>query len=231
MKFLSIAPFALSALFLGGCSNLQTEYEKQSEIIREQKVIISELTETNAYLKAENMRLDTDLKKAQLHSDYQKRVDSLSSVYEQKLQQMIASLNQQLDSSLNSMPEVSIRKTSEGTVITMADSILFRPGSADLSDSGKNVLNKVTAILKDYPEKRVRVDGHTDSDPILRTKSKYSSNWDLSATRAVHVVEQLTENSGIKGDRIFVAAYSKFRPVDPKDKKLNRRVEIVVLDN
>ena len=231
MKFLSITPFAISALLLGGCSNLQTEYEKQSEIIRDQKVIISELTETNAYLKSENMRLDTELKKAQLNSDYQQRVDSLSSVYEQKLKDMIASLNQQLDSSVSAIPEVSMHKTAEGTVISIGDSILFRPGSADLSENGKNVLNKVLAVIKDYPDKRVRVDGHTDSDPILRTKSKYSSNWDLSATRAVHVVEQLTESSVIKGERISVAAYSKFRPVDAKDKKLNRRVEIVVLNN
>ena len=230
MKFLTLTPFALSALLLGGCSNLQTEYEKQSEIIRDQKVIISELTETNAYLKSENMRLDTELKKAQLNSDYKQRVDSLSSVYEQKLKDMIASLNQQLDSSVSAIPNVSMHRTAEGTVITVADSILFRPGSADLSESGKNVLNKVLGVLKEYPDKKIRIDGHTDSDPILRTKSKYTSNWDLSANRAVRVVEQLTETAAINGERISVAAYSKYRPVDPQNKKLNRRVEIVVLD-
>jgi chemotaxis protein MotB len=222
--------FSLSALLLGGCSNLQTEYENQAQVIREQKVIIAELTQTNSFLKAENARLEADLQKAQLRSDHNSRVTSLSSAYEQKLQQMISNLNSQLDSSLSNVPDVSVRKSSEGTVISMSNNILFQAGSASLLKSGKSVLAKVVDVLKDYPEKMVRVDGHTDSDPIRRTKSKYSSNWDLSATRAVRVAEELTSHSAIKGEKLFVAAYSKYRPVDSNNKKLNRRVEIVVLD-
>jgi chemotaxis protein MotB len=222
--------FSISALLLGGCSNLQTEYEKQSQTIQEQKVIIAELTQSNSYLKAENMRLEAELKKAQLRADHQNRVGSLSSTYEQKLQQMINNLNSQLDSSLSSVPDVSVTKSSEGTVITMSNSILFRPGSASLLSSGKKVLAKVVNVIKDYPNKTIRVDGHTDSDPIRKTKSKFSSNWDLSAKRAVGVVEELTSHSSISGERVFVSAYSKYRPVDANNKKLNRRVEIVVLD-
>ena len=222
--------FSLSALLLGGCSNLQTEYEKQAQVIQEQKIIIAELTQTNAFLKAENARLEADLQQSQLRSDHDSRVTSLSSAYEQKLQQMINNLNSQLDNSLSNLPEVSVRKSSEGTVITMSDSILFQAGSATLLKSGESVLSKVVDVLKNYPDKMVRVDGHTDSDPIRRAKSKFSSNWDLSATRAVRVVEELTKSSVINSEKVFVAAYSKYRPVDPSNKKLNRRVEIVVLD-
>jgi chemotaxis protein MotB len=230
MKNLSPSLLLAGALVFSGCSNLQTEYEKQRQLVREQKVLIAELTETNAYLKERNLSLEAQLKKANLNSDYSQRVNSLSSTYERKLQQMISSLDQQLESSISNIPDVSVSKTSEGTVITMSNSILFSPGSAKLSASGKKVLSQVVKVLKEYPNNKIRVDGHSDSDPIRRSKSKYSSNWDLSATRAVRVVEGLTIAKGIPGEQISVGAHSMYRPVDPSNKKLNRRVEIVVLN-
>jgi chemotaxis protein MotB len=227
----TFTPFLLAAsLVFTGCSNLQTEYEKQTRTLREQKVLISELSETNAHLKERNLNLEMQLKKANLQSGYKNRVSSLSSTYERKLQEMISNLNRQLDDSLSRVPDVSVRKTSEGTVITMSDSILFSPGSAKLSSSGKKVLAKVMGVLKDYPKNKLRVDGHSDSDPIRRSKSKYSSNWDLSAKRAVRVVEELTSSKGLPGERVSIGAHSQYRPVDPNNKKLNRRVEIVVLN-
>lgn len=224
----STLAFSLLALGLGACSNLQTEYEKQAAMIEEQKVIIRELSETNAHLKGENLRLDAESRKAAVRTSYSSNVATLSRSYEDKLNKMINAINRQLDSSLSSTPGVTQRETSEGTVIRMAESILFKSGSADLSTGGKGVLKTVADIIRKYPSQKIRIDGHSDSDPINKSKKKFSSNWDLAATRAVRVAEELT-GKGISGEQVTVSAYSMYQPVESGNKKLNRRVEIVIL--
>jgi|SaaInlStandDraft_1057018.scaffolds.fasta_scaffold10913_4 chemotaxis protein MotB len=220
-----------ASLLTVGCSNLQTEYEKQAGIISDQKRIITELSQTNQHLKAEAIRLQNELQKSAVRSEYEDRIGDLSNTYAQKLQAMIQSINTQLDASLNSQEGYTRHETPEGTMIRLSEKILFRPGSADLSSSGKAILQKVADVLKQHPDRKIRVDGHSDSDPINKSKKKFSSNWDLSATRAVRVVEALTSSKGITGKRVFVAGYSEHQPIDPSSKKANRRVEIVILNN
>jgi len=226
MKNLNILLLSCAAVALSGCSNIQTEYEKQKSIIQEQKVVIQELTDTNSHLKTQNIELDADLKKAMSKADYGEKIGSLNSSYEAKLEQLINSMSSQLNSALVS-PGVSVVQTSEGAVIRMEDKILFKSGSADLSESGKAVLKKISGEINKFPDRVIRVDGHTDSDPIV--KSKYSSNWLLSATRSTRVVEYLTTTGKVEGKRVYVAGYSMYRPINPKEKAPNRRVEIVLL--
>lgn len=230
IRSLSTSLVATASLLTVGCSNLQTEYEKQAGIISDQKRIITELSQTNQHLKAEAIRLQTELQKSAVRSDYNQRIDNLSNTYAQKLQAMIQSINTQLDASLNSQEGYTRHQTPEGTMIRLSEKILFKSGSADLSTSGKAILKKVADVLKQHPDRSIRVDGHSDSDPINRSKKSFSSNWDLSATRAVRVVEALTSAKGIAGDRVSVAGYSQYQPIDPSSKKANRRVEIVILN-
>jgi chemotaxis protein MotB len=80
----------------------------------------------------------------------------------------------------------------------------------------------------------VRVDGHTDNDPIKSLKDKgVIDNTDLSTRRAMAVRQFLSEK-GIAKDRIFVAGFGEFWPVqtgnDAKAKQANRRVEIFMGD-
>jgi len=231
IKSFTLPLVATASLLTVGCSNLQTEYEKQSSIISDQKRIITELSGTNEHLKAEAIRLQTELQKAAVRTNYSERLGILSQDYETKLAAMIQSMNSQLDASFNNMEGMTRHNVPEGTMIRLDEAILFRSGSADLSDSGKSILQKVADILKQYPDQKVRVDGHTDSDPINKSGKKFTSNWDLSASRAVRVVEALTSSTGIAGERVFVAGFSQYQPVDPANKKANRRVEIVILNN
>ena len=225
MNKLNTLFLSCAALVISGCSNIQTEYEKQKSIIQEQKVIIQELTDTNSHLKTQNLELDSDLKKALAKADYGNKIEDLNSSYAAKLDQLINSMSSQLNSNLDT-PGIKITKTSEGAVITVQGKILFLSGSAELSKNGYGVLKKVSTELNKYPDRKIRVDGHTDSDPIK--KSKYSSNWDLSATRSTRVVEYLTSKGKVNPKRITVAGYSHYKPVS-KEKATNRRVEIVVL--
>ncbi len=110
--------------------------------------------------------------------------------------------------------------------VNLPGDVLFASGQAVLKDSAKATLNKVaSAIKKDYAGKRVFVDGHTDNDPITRTRDKWQDNLALSAERA-RVVAQYLASQGVQGNLIGTRA---FGPTKPKSTKAaSRRVEIVV---
>ncbi|MFH0962945.1 MAG: OmpA family protein [Planctomycetota bacterium] len=120
------------------------------------------------------------------------------------------------------------------TVITVSDEILFAPGKADISTNGKSVLRKVSDLLKTkYTDGAIRVEGHTDNQPIRKTKDLYKSNWELSVARALAVMHFLIDEGGIDPKRIHPAGYGEYHPVDSnagaKGRARNRRVEIVIL--
>ena len=108
--------------------------------------------------------------------------------------------------------------------------MIFQPGKAEISVEGQVVLKQVASILQ-LRKESIRVDGHTDSDPINQSRELWSSNWELSAVRASRVAECLEEN-GVPAEKISVAAFGKTRPIAPNDtsdgKSANRRVEILL---
>jgi chemotaxis protein MotB len=118
--------------------------------------------------------------------------------------------------------------------MTMVDKILFPSGSADVSKGGKQVLDKVIAILKDIKDKRIQVEGHTDNVRIVSAiKTKYPTNWELSTARATQVVRYLQEAGGIDPKQLSAIGYAEYQPVALNDtdegKAKNRRIEIVLL--
>lgn len=110
--------------------------------------------------------------------------------------------------------------------VNLPGDILFASGSATLKESAKATLNRIIgALKKDYAGKKVMVDGHTDSDPISKTKDKWKDNLDLSADRA-RTVSQYLVSQGLDGKLVEPRA---FGPTSAKDSKgASRRVEIVV---
>ena len=92
------------------------------------------------------------------------------------------------------------------------------------------MLRKVASVLKSqFSGKRYYVEGHTDSDPIVKTKDKYRDNRHLSTERADSVARYLIQQ-GVPESSIVVVGYGQHDPRDPKTKARNRRVEIVVGD-
>jgi chemotaxis protein MotB len=116
-------------------------------------------------------------------------------------------------------------------VISIPSEITFDSGKADLAAGGKQALAAVAKTLKEqHPEGEYWVEGHTDSDPIA--KSKFPTNRDLSLARAMAVLHYLVEGAGIPDGQCVVAGWGEYRPVaqndSAKNKSKNRRVEIVV---
>ena len=116
-------------------------------------------------------------------------------------------------------------------VITIPSSISFASGQAVLSSEGQKALKQVASTLKSkYPTMRYSIEGHTDADPI--SKSKFTSNRDLSVQRAMAVLTYMVEECNVMDDQCVVAGHGQYDPVAPNDttsdKAKNRRVEIVV---
>ncbi len=117
------------------------------------------------------------------------------------------------------------------TVISVPAEVTFGSGKATVSSGGRNALQKVAARLKSDFESGARffIEGHTDSDPIK--KSKFASNRELSIARAMAVLEFLVTEGKVPDRRFVVVGHGQYDPIAPNDnssKAKNRRVEIVV---
>ncbi|MFW5698215.1 MAG: OmpA family protein [Planctomycetota bacterium] len=119
-------------------------------------------------------------------------------------------------------------------IIAIDNQILFKSGSNDLSPTARRTLDKVSDVIKDrYAGHYVRVNGHTDNQPIVRTRNKWEDNWHLAGARARKVLHYLIEREGIPERYLGFAGYADQRPRATNDtnagRARNRRVEIIVL--
>lgn len=117
--------------------------------------------------------------------------------------------------------------------VTVGTDILFSAGRASLTANGKSALNKIVGDLKrNYSGLPIRVYGHTDSDPIKKTKKLWQDNLDLSSNRAMAVSRHLI-SKGIKADLIETIGMGQEHPIasnsSASGKSKNRRVEIIVM--
>lgn len=123
--------------------------------------------------------------------------------------------------------------TAVGDMVTLGSDILFSSGSAKLSGSGRQSLDRLVGDLRgQYAGRPIRVIGHTDGDPIRRSAKLWKDNLDLAANRAMAVTRHLRER-GIDADRIETVSMGEQKPIAPNRTKAgkakNRRVEIVVV--
>ncbi len=120
---------------------------------------------------------------------------------------------------------------SKGTItVTLPNAILFDSGKAELKRATSRELDHIHSVLRDkYSGKQIDVAGHTDKDPIK--KSKWKDNWELSAQRALSVLRYLVKR-GIPEDKIQAVGCGQSQPIASNStasgKARNRRVEIVV---
>ncbi len=133
----------------------------------------------------------------------------------------------------NGMQDEDIQIDVEKTVvyISIADKLLFRSGSASVSQKAKAVLGKVATVVQSKPEMEVQVEGYTDNVPVKKACIK--DNWDLSVMRATAVVRVLQNDFGVSPSRLIAAGRSEYVPLEsnntPKGRATNRRTRIVIL--
>lgn len=128
--------------------------------------------------------------------------------------------------SLGDDVQISIQKGKINLLIQ--DRILFAAGTANLTNEGLPVLDRIANLIKDKPYE-VSIEGHTDNTPIRSIR--YPSNWELSTARAAAVLRHLIERD-VPAERMRAIGYADTRPIAPNDspasRAKNRRVELVL---
>lgn len=144
---------------------------------------------------------------------------------EQQVQQLI---QQQVSQGKIHSDAITVRSTPEGVVVSLHEAGFFDSASAQVRPSALDALSSVIAQL---PAGGVRVEGHTDDQPIH--SALYASNWELSSARASAIARLLLEHSHTDPATLAVAGYAEFHPVasnaTPEGRAQNRRVDIVLL--
>ncbi|WP_316758382.1 OmpA family protein [Pedobacter aquatilis] len=114
--------------------------------------------------------------------------------------------------------------------ISLADNMLYKSGSYEVSDKANETLNKIAKIIKDYDTYDVLIEGNTDNVPI--TQVNIRNNWDLSALRASSVVQALQSKYGVDPKRLTAGGRGEFNPIADNSttagKTKNRRTQIII---
>ncbi len=126
--------------------------------------------------------------------------------------------------------QVNVEKTV--VYISIADKLLFRSGSAIISDRATAVLRKVAKVVNAQPvDMEVMVEGYTDNISIRTAGIK--DNWDLSVKRATAVVRILQNKFNVAPSRLVAAGRGEYTPIDSNDtvegRAKNRRTRIVLM--
>ena len=127
--------------------------------------------------------------------------------------------------------QLQLARHGHGIALAIPEDSLFASAEAVASPRAKGVIGSLARVLADSPYK-IRVEGHTDNRAMSSTQ--YPSNWELSAARAATVVRAL-QQEGLAADRLSAMGLADTQPkadnLTEQGRALNRRVELVLLDN
>ena len=131
------------------------------------------------------------------------------------------------------LPDLDVRRSRGRLSIGIENTVTFDSGSVALKKSADRVLRQVGAVLRrDFVGRQIFIEGHTDTDPIQKTRNRFRSNFQLSAERAEVVASFLIKECGVPRAVVVVVGYGQNDPRVPggsdSSKARNRRVEVVV---
>lgn len=135
--------------------------------------------------------------------------------------------SEQAQSLRRQLENLQLRQTESGVVVTLGD-VLFETGEADLKEEARSSLVEVVDLLQSEPEKKIRIEGHTDAVGSAET------NLELSQQRADAVKETLA-SLGVDAGRITSVGMGEDFPIGSNEtaegRSRNRRVDVILLDD
>jgi chemotaxis protein MotB len=128
-------------------------------------------------------------------------------------------------------PDIKINVEKGVVFISIADNLLFKSGSYEVSSGAKNVLAKVAKVINSKPDFECMVEGHTDNVPFK--SNVLVDNWDLSVKRSTAIVRVLQNDLGVDPKQLIPAGRSFYVPLvdndSPSNRSKNRRTKIIIL--
>jgi chemotaxis protein MotB len=190
------------------------ELNSTTERLENTKMSLMEASEVLTAKDEALKQKEEELRKA---SEYMKRTNQL-------YDQLVGELKDELASN-----QVKVKEMKDGINVNLSEEILFPSGSAELNQSGQEVITRVSSKLagKEY---QIIVVGFTDNIPIRGNLAKrYPTNWELAGARAASVV-RLLEKTGIESQKLVATSYGENFPVATNEtedgRAQNRRIEI-----
>jgi chemotaxis protein MotB len=203
MKHIGITVVMVAALALTGCSNKKMMEQKDAQI-------------------------------GDLQSEVTKLNQQLSSTQDDLQQQ--EKMNAQLKSSLSDLErqkKLLMEEKNGLTHITLDGAATFGTAQAWLTADAKSTLDRMWDVVKDYPDRRILIEGHTDNRPIAMSyRNTFATNWQLSTARAEVVLHYLIAKHKVDPAMFAVVGYGPSMPVasnaTAEGRAQNRRVVIMV---
>lgn len=207
-----ILPVLLAATLSGGCAH--TRIGQLSADLEARDRQIRELEASNAGYRVDIDALERELTGLLIQNR------ELASFYEGMLKEFEPELRDG-DAALVVYPDRS--------ALLLGDTIAFATGSAELTIEGRAAVARLAILLKEHPERRFQVEGHTDPTPIAT--ARYPSNWELGASRAVRVVKELVA-LGVPASQLSAATFAETQPfatnAHANGMAVNRRITVAL---
>ena len=230
MKNLSkLTILVLAVVFMSACVSKKVHEEAMAAAAAEKSALQSELADANA----QNEKLKADA--AKLQDDLNMNKEEIM-----KLGETVKANNMQIATLENAIRdafdtydanEVNVGERNGKLYITLANSIIFKSGRADIAHEAEDVIAKLAGVIKNNGELNMSIEGHTDSEPVAIHKARYTDNWGLSAARALAILRALEEN-GVAASRLTASGKGDTEPIASNDtvegREQNRRTEFIV---
>ncbi len=129
-------------------------------------------------------------------------------------------------------PDIEINVEKGVVYISIADKLLFKSGSYNVTERAKEILAKVAKVVNDKPDFECMVEGHTDNVPYVGN-GVLLDNWDLSVKRSTSIIRVLTNDLKVNPAQMIAAGRSSYVPLvennSAENRARNRRTRIIVL--
>jgi len=185
------------------------------------KSSLSKTEQLNMALKQKGEELAQREKRLAELEAYIRRQDSITNALNDIVKRALLSFNSD---------ELTVEMKNGKVYVSLSDKLLFKSGSADVEEKGKDAIKKVAEILNKNPEIDVLIEGHTDNKPIKT--DKFADNWDLSTARASNIVRLLSDENKVNAKRLTAAGRGEYMPKvsndTPEGRAKNRRTEIIL---
>ena len=168
--------------------------------------------ELQATLESERERLNSEIE--DLRGDLSGMKDEVAemtsklNMTEDDLKEAISRINGAFDAYENS--GLSLERRDGRMVVQTETPIQYRVGSAALSSEERGAIEALANVLKENPELKILVEGHTDD--LQYPAGAGFNNWDLSVSRAMNVVKQLLRE-GVNADQVAAAGFGDTMPI------------------
>ena len=133
------------------------------------------------------------------------------------------------------LKEVDVQVLKGVVYISLADNMLYKSGSYEISERAEETLSKIAKIIMDYKDYDVLIEGNTDNVPVntkAASMKNIRNNWDLSGLRASSGVQYLQNRFGVAPKRLTAGGRGEYNPVASNDtevgKQRNRRTQIII---